>query len=144
MIGESHQLHDTLGYHCRFLLSCKVHYHSAHCPPSVNLSECDPSQGKMSRRRPMIAGVVLWHSMAPSVWHRLIWHRLVWHRHIASTYIHPMALADDAVSEFNLALPQIRITTIQRCSCSAAYLHNRCMARVLPCVPSLLDPASTH
>ena len=143
---------------CRFLLSCKVHYDPAHCPPSVNLSECDPSQGKMSRRRPMIAGVVLWHSMAPSVWHRqygtvsmapsvwhrLIWHRLVWHRHIASTYIHPMALADDAVSEFNLALPQIRISTIQRCNCSAAYLHNRCMARVLPCVPSLLDPASTQ
>ena len=79
MIGESHQLHDTLGYHCRFLLSCKVHYDPAHCPPSVNLSECDPSQGKMSRRRPMIASVVLWHS---PVWHRPVWHRLVWHRHI--------------------------------------------------------------
>ena len=114
--------------------------------PSVNLfkpSECDPSQGKMSSRRPMIASVV-WHRIASVVWHCLVWHSMAPSRMAPpQTYIHPMALADD-ISEFNLALPQIQVSTIQRCNCSAAYLHNRCMARVLPCVPSLLDPASTQ
>ena len=115
--------------------------------PSVNLfkpSECDPSQGKMSSRRPMIASVV-WHRIASVVWHCLVWHSMAPSRMAPpQTYIHPMALADD-ISEFNLALPQIQRSTIQSCNCNAAHKtcsSNQCVARVLLCVPSfLIQPA---
>ena len=81
----------------------------------------------MSSRRLMIASVV-WRSMAsivPIVWHQLYGTDT---SGIASTYIHHMALT--VVSEFNLVLPRIQISTIQlqlhKTCCS-----NRCMARVI-------------